>query len=828
MLFFTPPTVSETVEALATAEVVDGVIIENRPLTELRRSFAALFVFDEYLSLKAGGRQSPGELNALMDAYRLGPDTIREICAGDSVEELKRAWMRWVLTAYKFETARRLPIENKSAASDLRLRASWLFSVLLTAFDIERILEPNFKEALSPLAHFLSSTLFERECDADGDLKSEVSEILSFFLLETIKGDTKDDERIGRALVTRYLDLLPKGLSDKILENTDIAGVTGYQQTVSFEGLRFSSEAFWEAAAQEVRRRDTVACASIDTEEVKISSVDQGIIVTAYGKKFRIDEPALRCLKYKSLDERRRHTAAELMQLGVPPKKSKRLALELSKEKKLSDYVFKFHDLISSNFQSTLSNLSNAAQSDDRLSLELFRPPLVDDLTDYLGFDEGALSFDEAASVLLKAVGVKEAVRRWLLLPVKLPSPLVDAYRREPEVRRNELLNGLTEQMCAPASLINLQMLSISSVCEDKTQLLRNRKFIHGATTNIPALYGLLSWNDACLRRSIGPKHWFHDLACWLWAGSVLEIFSINSSDISSLGEFLKEREPRGPAELPEILRIESQLNVRGYSDLSLSAVLIQAYGFDNIVSRDSNGLEKLKDYFRHDTTKEYPKISVFKLPHKKSDIEETWLSNRPTWVARAFETADGFVESALSEPENKAKDFSRKSKLSSDSKDSYFATLSLLAPYIDELGWKKIAQQLSRYRKKAGIKEIHTISRIIVNAPLNVSERLLEEFACRLSAIGPAENGATEAALAILESAVTASVRQPGDWAATFLPLAKALCRHLQDGFPMECVAVLDLSRWALPSASREELWRLRLDVAFLSDKRWHLTYLQ
>lgn len=441
---------------LEQASIVDGEVIENPALTDIRRWFAMqasnLDHIDPAIHLDAEGTVI-GETRNLIELTSLLKELLLIVWQNPEAKvEEKLARSTWASTCLRLEYA---PWKTADVSPAGRRRlASMIAAQVISLPLFAKLTSEDMAEDDRGAYVNWAVNPFEVSRNADPELYDEIHETLAGMAARILEEPPEIDQKLRaslqahmRAIVHGFLSLLPDTWYDSIAARHGVGEALGRQKVTTLElaetvTIRLSDlpDAIREAESGLGEARLPIHN-SKGFCRLECKPVDNNIptvFLSANKRKVSL-HPSTVSLVHPDLAVRSLAVAELKLAALADRSLSDETVQVILKEADVERRVALFDEARGGEFRREVEALRERVRNGRALPVKAFDLPAPDAIFDFLGlpssYTAGAENLvTDASTSLLKAVGADIAVERLSGLPFELPQSLLDEYTRQTEV----------------------------------------------------------------------------------------------------------------------------------------------------------------------------------------------------------------------------------------------------------------------------------------------------------------------------------------------------------------------------------------------------------
>ncbi|WP_206628146.1 hypothetical protein [Mesorhizobium sp. M1A.F.Ca.IN.020.06.1.1] len=446
---FMPGSEQEIVRVLEQAPIVDGEVVENGVLTDIRRWFAIqasnLAYIEPNLHVDADGNVV-GETRQLIELATLLKETLLSIWRHpDQTLEQRLARSAWVSIYLRLEHAPGAMADTTPAGR--RRLASLIPAQIISVPLFAELTSEKMSDADRQMYVNWALSVVDVTRNADPELFSDIVEILAGMASRILEDPPETDESLRRKLrahmrniVHRFLSLLPSEWYDAIAARNGVAEALGSERVTTLEvadgiTVRIADlpTAIREAESSGKKVKFPLHN-SKDSARLESEAVEDDlplIFLTIKKRRYNFDRTSI-ALVHPDISLREKAVEALRSAARVDRDISDATARVILDETDVDRRVLLFDEARGGEFRRQIEVMRERVRHGRALSIDGFDLPSPAVIFDFLGLppdyrgDAASLAAD-ATAALLESLGADGALERLSGLPFELPRALLDA-----------------------------------------------------------------------------------------------------------------------------------------------------------------------------------------------------------------------------------------------------------------------------------------------------------------------------------------------------------------------------------------------------------------
>lgn len=475
------------------ATVCNGILIETKELSTIRRYWAACLLDKERLRCKPLQPDEKHELGFLVWSGRAIQDAITECWAGERIaNDLARVRSDWLF--HNLYTGiygcRHLLHDPNPASERFDLIGIDLGGMLTAAIGLRSNAMEGMESPQAGYLGWLKARLITDQFKVNPDAVISTASLLETTLLDLLseeKGLSEKHKRVERSLINRFLLKMPPEILRELDRKPGFLEQFGvkYTSTVNLKDIEIKAADYWSAAAKaSTGTPQFVFSAGVHPIKLQIKWVlDQfncpSIVLMSVDDKLHLtnSDPALGVLwedvevRLAALERSRNDLdcddmAYHKMREDITIIHAPLDRIEYMTTRRDSSYAFYCRSL-----------LQKLIDRDSINQTELL-PPSLESILIHFRVHKAELSdtfnsvdtYSRIAARLLAECGLAEAIERLSCVPVPIPNDVCSALYDLPVYDRTSLIVDVAERWTSPVSMLHLLKLSLQDSRHDEKQ----------------------------------------------------------------------------------------------------------------------------------------------------------------------------------------------------------------------------------------------------------------------------------------------------------------------------------------------------------------------
>jgi tetratricopeptide (TPR) repeat protein len=434
---------------------------ESKELRTLRRQYARCVASGADLAVTPRDGVAQLEWPYLLESGRAVVDGIVEVWGENESDDVSRQRSEWILrNLYVPDRGRGFTVADAGEGVDHHLEATALTALLSHPISLAST-DTRAQEKRRRYLEWIFERLIRRRVDADPKLATSVVDSLRSVLMGALESSPLGAEhsRVAKALVRQLVADLPEDLSSRLAEDPVFLAALDVSRTRLFRigPHQVNADAFWKLAVEVVRSgSDDTMTANGRELVIKLDqqSTPAQLIVqdTPARKQYLLLANELGILA-DSVAAREATLRTLAPSFDLPRTAADANVARIALIKSPGDRVMEVARLKRASSEHHYRELERKVSQHESVDASDFLLEDVEALTRHLRMSSGADAFttklDEAASVLLDEVGLRDAIIRLAGVPSPLPSRIHETVQALSSDARRELLGSLSRSLAA-------------------------------------------------------------------------------------------------------------------------------------------------------------------------------------------------------------------------------------------------------------------------------------------------------------------------------------------------------------------------------------------
>jgi hypothetical protein len=477
-VYLLPLSKDEVLYWLRRAAVKDGVVIENRELTTLRRYLNELLLLEPDLDLDhtRSGRERLMESTCLLELNNLARDCLLSIWSGAQLSlSDRRALSTWIWEAVRVERFERLPLLNPSPESKRMLWILHAAHLLLLAMQMDSKKGAD-GESLSQLyVEWLQTQLADINDGGSRDVVKEIAGTVADTLLRNFENLRAKDEirgQVARHIAQTLFHDLPEVIRQQLISNAqfqDMAGLKSESVTV-VGGIRFHESSFWDAINQAtLGAGSTMLAIDGSAYPIAISSERPKAVEVGGDRPFQIVDTGFDLLSDDAV-EREEYLQTHRLEIALPDQPSP--VGQFSDLELPSDRVKLFRQLQESTPQGRYLKVEQSIGAKEPTPKSDMLPSSATDYRRDIGWPENApFDWEAMGSRLIESCGLQPTLERLAGLPIALSQSIKDAFTNANPTSQLALVHDLVATTPTPLRIFRaLELAAVSTAAVEEIE----------------------------------------------------------------------------------------------------------------------------------------------------------------------------------------------------------------------------------------------------------------------------------------------------------------------------------------------------------------------